>query len=176
VINVSWDDAQGYCDWLSRQAGRDYQLPTEAEWEYACRATTTSAFHFGQLITPDQSNFYGSATHNRSAKGEVRTKTVEVGSFPPNAFGLYDMHGNVWEWCQDSWRPSYEEAPGDATPWKSELSRFRTRRGGSHLNDPEDCRSAHRSLSAPDIREDNLGFRVCCGAPVETLDAGALES
>ena len=100
VINVSWEDAQDYCAWLSRQTGRNYRLPSEAEWEYACRAGTDTPFHFGPRITTDQANFDGNYTYNGSAKGEYRTQTVPVGSFPPNAFGLYDMHGNVWEWCR----------------------------------------------------------------------------
>lgn len=103
VIKVFWSNARKYCAWLSEQTGRAYRLPSEAEWEYACRAGTETPFHFGARLTADQANFYGNSTYNGSAKGEYRKRTVPVGSFPPNAFGLYDMHGNVWEWCQDAW-------------------------------------------------------------------------
>ncbi len=103
VINVSWREARAYCAWLGEQIGRDYRLPSEAEWEYACRAGTATLFHFGPRITTEQANFDGNYTYNGSAKGEYRKQTVPVGSFAPNTFGLYDMHGNVWEWRQDTW-------------------------------------------------------------------------
>ena len=120
VINVSWEEARAYCTWLSEQTGRIYRLSSEAEWEYACRAGTVTPFHFGPHITTDQANFDGNYTYNGSAKGEHRQQTVPVGSFPPNAFELYDMHGNVWEWCQDIWHGSYEGAPNDDSAWEGE--------------------------------------------------------
>jgi formylglycine-generating enzyme required for sulfatase activity len=112
VINVSWEQSQKYVNWLSEQTGRTYRLPSEAEWEYACRARTDTAFHTGARITTAQANFNGHYTFNGSAKGEYRKQTVPVGTFIPNAFGLYEMHGNVWEWCHDSWHWNYEDAPG----------------------------------------------------------------
>ncbi|MGH8590661.1 MAG: SUMF1/EgtB/PvdO family nonheme iron enzyme [Gammaproteobacteria bacterium] len=113
VINVSWEDAQAYCAWLSGQTGRHYRLATEAEWEYACRGGTETPFDFGPRLTTDQANFDGNYTYNGSAKGKYRKQTVPVGSFPPNAFGLYDMHANVWECCQDTWHDNYEGHPTD---------------------------------------------------------------
>ena len=118
VINVSWEAARAYCAWLGEQTGRAYRLPSETEWEYACRAGTDTPFHFGARITTDQANFDGNYTYNGSAKGEYRPQTVPVGSFPPNAFGLYDMHGNVWEWCEDTWQTNYEGAPSDGSVWE----------------------------------------------------------
>ena len=110
VINVSWADAQAYCAWLCKQTGREYRLPSEAQWEYACRAGTQTPFYFGNTINTDQANFDGDYTYNGSTKGKMRGMTTPVGSFPPNAFGLHDMHGNVWEWCQDAWHDSYNRA------------------------------------------------------------------
>ena len=144
VINVSWEDAHDYCAWLSEQTGRNYRLPSEAEWEYACRAGTATPFHFGPRITTDQANFDGNYTYNGSAKGEYRKQTVPVGSFPPNAFGLYDMHGNVWEWCQDTWHESYEGAPSDGSAWEGGKKESRVLRGGSWGRRPRCCRAAYR--------------------------------
>jgi formylglycine-generating enzyme required for sulfatase activity len=174
AINVSWDDAQEYCRWLIEQTGRTYRLPSEAEWEYSCRAGTATPFHFGERITSDQANFNGCYTYNGSAKGEYRKKTVAVGSFPPNAFGLYEMHGNVLEWCQDRWHGNYEGAPADGPAWESGGNKSRALRGGAWLNEPGYCRAAERYLFAPDDRDGHIGFRVCCGAPIEPLDAGSL--
>ena len=152
VINVSWNDAQAYCAWLTEQTGRAYRLPSEAQWEYACRAGTTTPFHFGARITTDQANFDGNYTYNGSAKGEYREQTVPVGSFPPNAFGLYDMHGNVWEWCQDAWHGNYKDAPTDGSAWEAKGDLSRVLRGGSWSYNPRDCRAAYRYDSAPDYR------------------------
>jgi formylglycine-generating enzyme required for sulfatase activity len=165
VINVSWDDAQAYCTWLTEQTGRPYRMPSEAEWEYACRAGTTTPFHFGERITPDQANFDGNQTYNRSAKGEYRKKTTPVGSFPPNAFGLHDMHGNVWEWCQDAWHGSYNGAPTDGLAWEGGGSLSRVLRGGSWGSDPGWCRAADRRKGNPANRDSYIGFRVCCASP-----------
>ena len=107
VENVSWNDAIAFCQKLSQKTGRYYRLPSEAEWEYACRAGTTTPFYFGETITPDLANYDGNYTYASAPKGVYRQQTTDVGSFPPNAFGLYDMHGNVWEWCQDIWHENY---------------------------------------------------------------------
>lgn len=165
AINVSWDDAQAYCAWLSEQTGRPYRLPSEAEWEYACRAGTTTPFHFGPRITTDQANFDGKYTYNGSPKGESRGKTTPVGSFPPNAFGLYDMHGNVLEWCQDTLHVGYNGAPQDGSPWEED-NEERVVRGGYWGTIPENCRAAFRDDFEPASRRDLIGFRVCCSSPI----------
>lgn len=167
VINVSWADAQAYCAWLNEQTGRPYRLPSEAEWEYACRAGTATPFHFGARISTDHANFDGRQTYNGSAQGEYRKKTVPVGSFPPNAFGLYDMHGNVWEWCQDAWHGNYEGAPADGSAWEAKGGVSRVLRGGAWFSFPRLCRAAYRYNAHPDGRLHSIGFRVCRGAPIE---------
>jgi formylglycine-generating enzyme required for sulfatase activity len=174
VINVSWDDAQAYCRWLGEQTRRAYRLPSEAEWEYACRAGTTTPFHYGSRISSEQANFNGSYAYNGSAKGEYRGQTLPVGSFPPNAFGLYDMHGNVWEWCQDPWHGDYQGAPADGSVWETGGSSSRVLRGGAWYNYPRHCRAASRDDGAPDNRSLSIGFRVCRGAPIEPLGAAPL--
>ena len=167
VITVSWDDAQAYCAWLSSQTGRNYRLPSEAEWEYACRAGTTTPFYTGERLTTDQANFNGNYTYNGSAKGEYREQTSPVGSFAPNAFGLYDMHGNVWEWCQDAWHGGYDGAPEDGSAWEGGKGASRLLRGGSWSSNPRRCRAAYRNFNDPDYRVSGIGFRVCCAAPIE---------
>lgn len=117
VVNVSWEDAQEYVTWLSIKTGKSYRLLGEAEWEYAARAGTTTPFSTGQTITTEQANFDGRNTYNGSARGGYRQLTVEVRSFAPNAFGLHDMHGNVWEWVEDEWHENYEGAPTEGLPW-----------------------------------------------------------
>ena len=154
VEQVSWHDAQAFCDRLSQLTERTYRLPSEAEWEYACRAGTTTAYHFGQELTSHTANFGGRFK-----------KTTEVGKFPSNAFGLYDMHGNAWEWCADIWHENYLGAPPGGTPWiKGGDSSRRVLRGGSWDDDPWDCRSALRSRGQPDVRVINVGFRVVCSS------------
>ena len=167
VINVSWNDAQSYCKWLTEQSGRVYRLPGEAEWEYACRAGSKAAFNFGDNISTDQANFDGNNPYNRSAKGKYRKRTEPVGSFAPNAFGLYDMHGNVWEWCQDNWHENYQGAPDDGSPWEDGKSVARVLRGGSWYYGAASARSAARSLLNPDNRDNDVGFRVLCVSPIE---------
>lgn len=177
VINVSWDDARAYCAWLTRQSGKSYRLPSEAEWEYACRAGTTTPFHFGARLSTEQANFDGNYSYNGSAEGEYREQTIPVGSFPPNAFGLYDMHGNVWEWCQDAWHESYDGAPQGGSAWESEAVDSRMLRGGSWYDYPWSCRAADRSFFfPPDFRDSNIGFRVCRGSPIEPPDTGPPKS
>ena len=174
VEQVSWHDAVEFCDRLSqlvesrlsRKTGRTYRLPTEAEWEYACRAGTTTPFHLGETITSDLANYDGTRTHGQGSKGINRAKTTEVGSFPPNPFGLCDMHGNVWEWCLDHWHDHYEGAPTDGSAWlKEDKNASRVSRGGSWGYYLQDCRSAYRSRNNPDFRYDFNGFRVVCVMP-----------
>jgi formylglycine-generating enzyme required for sulfatase activity len=159
VEYVSWNDAVEFCDRLAQQTGKPYRLPSEAEWEYACRAGTTTPFHFGDTLSTELANYNGSG-----AKGEYRKETTPVDYFKiANAFGLYDMHGNVYEWCQDHWHENYEGAPTDGSAWENDdgFGR-RTVRGGSWFDFPRYCRSAYRFSSTPGDRSDYVGFRVVC--------------
>ncbi|WP_373541454.1 formylglycine-generating enzyme family protein [Chamaesiphon sp.] len=174
VTNINWFEAREFCQRLSRKSGRTYRLPTEAEWEYACRAGTTTPFHFGETITTDLANYRGtddeelkrSGSYGRGSKGIYRQETTPVVNFPPNAFGLYDMHGNVWEWCQDHWYDNYEGAPIDGSPWLSDDSNHRrVVRGGAWIAIPRNCRSATRDSSIPTNHHDLIGFRVVCEIP-----------
>ncbi|BAS57157.1 MULTISPECIES: caspase, EACC1-associated type [Leptolyngbya] len=168
VERIFWEDAIEFCERLTRKTGERYRLPSEAEWEYACRAGTTTPFHFGETITFDLVNYNGNNTYAYAAKGKYRKTTIDVGSFPPNAFGLYEMHGNVWEWCADPWHDSYTNAPVDGRVWEVESDRENNRRvlrGGSWFNSPRYCRSAARLFNAAGIRLNLNGFRVVCSAP-----------
>jgi formylglycine-generating enzyme required for sulfatase activity len=150
VEYVYWDDAVAFCKRLSEMTGRTYRLPSEAQWEYAARAGTTTPFYFGETITSELANY------NYNIK-----ETTDVGSFPPNAFGLYDMHGNVWEWCADTWHKNYEGAPTDGSVWEKEPSRNnRVLRGGSWSLVAGLCRTASRDWLGPGVRDDGVGFRV----------------
>jgi len=166
VEQVSWLDAVAFCEKLSQTTGRTYRLPSEAEWEYACRAGTTTPFHFGPTLTSDLANYDGNYTYANGPNGTYREQTTEVGQFPPNAFGLYDMHGNVWEWCADHWHPNYDEAPMDGSAWLSpDESKSRLLRGGSWLNELDSCRSANRPTApGPGDHFYNVSFRVVCAA------------
>ncbi|MGD2183222.1 SUMF1/EgtB/PvdO family nonheme iron enzyme [Lusitaniella coriacea] len=165
VEQVSWYDAEEFCKRLSKQTGREYRLPSEAEWEYACRAGTTTPFHFGETITIDLANYDGNYIYANAPKGKYRQQTTEVGSFSPNTFGLYDMHGNVREWCADHWHDNYNGAPDNKTIWLSgNKSNTRLLRGGSWNDNPWYCRSANRGRYAPGYRYDVIGFRVACVA------------
>ena len=162
VENVSWYDAVEFCTRLSQKTGREYRLPSEAEWEYACRAGTTTPFHFGETITPEIANFNGKYTYGCGSTGIYRQETTIVGSFEvANAFGLYDMHGNICEWCADFWHENYKGAPSDGGVWEfgGDHSR-RMLRGGSWFYYPGYCRSAYRSRPSPDNRKDYFGLRV----------------
>lgn len=181
VEQVSWLEASEFCQRLSQKTGRDYRLPSEAEWEYACRAGTETPFYFGEQITTELANITPNSTrHNyldlwvRSLLGadapRVRQygghflkktlKTTEVGKFPPNSFGLYDMHGNVWEWCQDTWHENYENAPVDGSAWVDKNYGLRLLRGGSWFYKPSLCRSAIRIGVDASDRNGDVGFRV----------------
>ncbi len=168
VESVSWDDAIEFCKRLSRETGKPYSLPSEAQWEYACRAGTTTPFHFGETIDTSNVNYDGNYTYGSGKKGEYRQKTTPVGYFKDSAnnFGLYGMHGNVWEWCADSWHENYKGAPDDGSVWDaSNDSGSRVLRGGSWSHNPGFCRSAGRVHGTSDDLYRNIGFRVICPIP-----------
>jgi formylglycine-generating enzyme required for sulfatase activity len=161
VETVSWDDAMSFCEKLSKSTGKQYTLPCESQWEYACKAGTTNSFSFGETITTDLVNYNGNHTYGKAPKGKYREQTTDVGNFQPNPFGLSDMHGNVWEWCLDTWNENYNDQPRrDA--WMEKYSHYRLLRGGSWDNNPDDCRSAVRVGIARVNRDGNCGFRVVC--------------
>jgi formylglycine-generating enzyme required for sulfatase activity len=165
VVNVSWNDAMAFCERLRLRTGKNYTLPSEAQWEYACRAGTTTPFHFGKTISSELANYDGNFAYADGPEGEFRAQTTDVGMFPANAWGLHDMHGNVWEWCADHWHSNYEGAPDDGRPWLDENVNEETSRllrGGSWYALPWLCRSACRLIDRPDDRCGGLGFRVCC--------------
>lgn len=164
VETVSWHDAVEFCQKLSQKTGREYRLPSEAEWEYACRGGTTTPFHFGETITTDLANYNGTYIYASEPKGKYLQQTTDVGSFPPNAFGLYDMHGNVWEWCQDDWHDNYANAPKDGSDRTKQSDNIKLLRGGSWRRDPDDCRSAYRGYSDAVLVDSRNGIRVVCGA------------
>lgn len=163
IEQVSWDDAVEFCARLSQKTSRNYRLPSEAEWEYAARAGTTTLFHFGDMITPDLAN-YKSCENTKSLKEFFHNQTTPVDKFRfANLFGLYNMHGLVWEWCMDHWHNSYKRAPNDGTIWLNDKnSQFRVIRGGSWADTPENCRSASRKKARIGERGEYLGFRVVC--------------
>jgi formylglycine-generating enzyme required for sulfatase activity len=154
AINVSWQDAQEYIAWVSQETGMAYRLPSEAEWEYACRAGTTTRYSFGDMITPRDANYADSGL----------SRTSEVVTYPPNRWGLHDMHGNVWEWVEDDWYENYRGAPTDGSAWKDVRPggnpRLCVLRGGSWDDLPRGCRSAFRGGIDADLRVSIVGFRV----------------
>ncbi|BCU10022.1 formylglycine-generating enzyme family protein [Microcystis aeruginosa] len=166
VEGVHWYQATEFCKRLSRETKREYRLPSEAEWEYACRAGTTTAFHFGETITADLANYRATETYADEPTGEYRGETTPVGYFQvANAFGLYDMHGNVWEWCADTWHDNYDGAPTDGSAWIENGKDNRSPlRGGSWYYNPDVCRSAYRYYGNRRVNGSNYGFRVVCGA------------
>lgn len=186
VETVSWHDAVEFCQRLSQKTGKTYRLPSEAEWEYACRAGTTTPLHFGKIMTPGLANYnvnypfdqtispelanYNSNNYANAPKEIYREKTTPVGSFGvANAFGLYDLHGNVWEWCADPWHENYLGAPSDGSVWQSGGDdSTRILRGGSWLNIAGHCRSAYRYWDPPGSRDADISFRVVCVSPVRT--------
>ncbi len=184
VERVSWYEAVEFCarltrltsrDRLSQRTGRKYGLPSEAEWEYACRAGTTTPFHFGETITTDLANYDGtdseeydwSGSYGEGPKGEYREETTPVNKFGiANDFGLCEMHGNVWEWCEDDWHSNYEDAPKDGSAWLSEASSAKVLRGGSWYYNPGNCRSAARLNDNPENADGStVGFRVVFMVP-----------
>jgi formylglycine-generating enzyme required for sulfatase activity len=187
VETVSWEDAQAFCRKLSELTGREYRLPSEAQWEYACRAMPSPPaplpkgeggkkiyppFHFGETISTKLANYDGNSIYGIGEKGEYREETTPVGYFKvANEFGLYDMHGNVYEWCEDDWHDNYDGAPTDGSAWidvKSKESNKTSHplRGGSWIRYPRRCRSAYRfNVVNIDLRNGNIGFRVISSAP-----------
>jgi len=164
VEKVNWDHAIEFCARLSKLTGREYRLPSEAEWEYACRAGTTTPFYFGETITGELANYKSGETYADEPNGEYRRQTTPVGQFPPNAFGLYDMHGNVWEWCADTWHDNYHGAPTDGSVWtENGDDNCSSLRGGSWSFNPA-CRSAYRFDLPRRVYYYEFGFRVVCGA------------
>ena len=161
VINVSWNDAREYVKWLSRKTGRTYRLLSESEWEYVARAGTTTPFHYGSTVSTAQANYNGNYTYGSDRKGRYRKRTMPVGSFSPNAFGLRDVHGNVREWVEDCWHRDYRGAPTNGSAWTrgGDCAR-RVLRGGSWLYDPRSVRSANRFRDPTGIRLNVVGFRV----------------
>ena len=183
VEQVSWEDAIEFCNRLSQRTGRHYSLPSEAQWEYACRAGSSTPFHFGETISPELANYNGKYRYADGPSGEYRQQTTPVDvlpgsdsivkAFPANAWGLLDMHGNVWEWCLDQWHPNYEGAPEDGSAWldldanrsdvnKDDKSARRLLRGGSWVSNPRYCRSAYRDHPLPGDVNGYVGLRVVC--------------
>ena len=175
VEQVNWYEAVEFCQRLSLLTGRDYRLPSEAEWEYACRGVreplnlekgeSMPPFYFGETLTVELANYDASSTYASESKGEESKETTPVGQFPPNAFGLYDLHGQVWEWCADEWHDNYEGAPTDGSAWLNGDDNRSPLRGGSWFSLADDCRSAtpnylyHRRVARHDVN----GFRIVCG-------------
>lgn len=160
VERVSWEDAQKFCQRLSKQTGRTYHLPSETQWEYACRAGTTSPFSFGETLTTELANFNGEHIFASEPRGYYFHSTSEGGKFPPNAFGLYDMHGNLWEWCEDTWLDDYSASPRDSSTYQNKDSRYRVARGGSWHEPANLCRSAARIQFVQSDADEYVGFRV----------------
>jgi formylglycine-generating enzyme required for sulfatase activity len=161
VINVSWNDAKAYAAWLSRKTGQNYRLLSEAEWEYAARAGSQTPFWWGSTITPNQANYDGTADiYKGGEKGEYRQQTMPANSFQPNPWGLYQVHGNVWQWVEDCWHDNYEGAPTDGSGWISENCNQRVLRGGSWGAAPVSLRAANRTIYFPTFRDAYTGFRV----------------
>jgi formylglycine-generating enzyme required for sulfatase activity len=166
VEQVGWDDCQDFCRKLRERTGKQYRLPSEAEWEYACRAGTLTPFSCGETLTTNLANYNGDYTYEDEGKGQYKNKTVEVGSFPPNPWGLYDMHGNVWEWCEDGWHDDYKGAPVNGSAWGSAWINNQlgidmgVLRGGSWCFYPEACRSATRHSNLRDLRSHGFGLRL----------------
>lgn len=164
VERVSWQDAQTFCQRLSKKTKRNYQLPSETQWEYACRAGTATPFSFGETVTTEIANFNGEHRFRNEPRGVYGHVTTAGGTFPPNAFGLYDMHGNLWEWCADNWLDDYTSSPRDSSSYQKKESRYRVVRGGSWHEPPGLSRSAARLRVLQSDAEEFIGFRVVCDA------------
>ncbi len=166
VVGVIWDDAIAYASWLTRRTGKPYRLPSEAEWEYTARAGTTTAFWWGDTISPDAANYNGNYAYGPGGRtGVYRAGTVSVEAFDPNPWGLYHMHGNAWEWCVDVWSPDYADGPADQTPRHTGDARIRVLRGGSWLNGPSVLRAAQRLGDPAAFRHPTFGFRIARSLP-----------
>ena len=178
VERVSWEDAVEFCRKLSdldeeKRSRRTYRLPTEAEWEYACRAGSgpENPFSFGRVLSSAQANFDGHHPYGGAAEGPHLARTAKVGSYPPNALGLYDMHGNVWEWCADWYGHGYYKESPSRDPSAPQNGKRRVVRGGSCYNSGGDCRAACRNSDAPNSRCLTFGLRVVCSIPTESPPA-----
>jgi formylglycine-generating enzyme required for sulfatase activity len=172
VESVSWEQAMAFCAKLRERTGRHYSLPSEAQWEYACRAGTTTPFHCGATLFIGLANFKGASNYVAASKGGYREQTSPVEQFPANRWGLLDLHGNVWEWCLDDWHSNYHGAKEDGRAWlesygarvrqREEGERFKLLRGGSWFVEPQNCRSACRGRNLSGNLYSSVGFRVCC--------------
>jgi formylglycine-generating enzyme required for sulfatase activity len=160
VINVTWNDAKAYAGWLSKRTGRNYRLFSEAEREYVARAGTVTPFWWGTSISTDQANYDGNHTYGDGLKGEYRKNTLPVASFRPNPWGLYQVHGNVYDWVEDCFHDGYQGAPSDGTAWTAGDCTYRVIRGGSGSSEPQYLRAAFRTCTYPDERHYDIGFRV----------------
>ena len=176
VLHVSWYDAVAYSQWLTKKTGKQFRIPTEAEWEYACRAGTTTPFNSGEELMSGNANYNGANPYKspyknpyknpftNNQKGVYRGKTVTANSFAPNAWGLYNMHGNVWEWCSDRYGENYYNGPKAKervfNPAGPATGSYRVLRGGSWGNDADCCRSAYRNCGIPHRRSYFIGFRL----------------
>lgn len=161
VERVAWHEAVRFCERLAKHTKHTYRLPSEAQWEYACRAGTVMTFHFGETLTTEVANYNGEFVYRSEPNGVYRHTTTEVDQFPPNAFGLHDMHGNLWEWCADAWHDSYDGAPTDDRVWSSSgIEIYRVARGGCWHDIPNVCRSAARLKVDAHDAEEFIGFRV----------------
>jgi len=161
VERINWHDAKEFCQELSQITGKKYRLPTEAEWEYACRAGTKTPFYLGATITSELANYKCDCAYASEVTGKSVDKTVAVGTYPPNGFGLYDMCGNVWEWCEDNWKDNYYQAYTDGSAWLNDSNK-RLLRGGAWTSYPKQCRSASRYTYEASGRTHCNGFRVVC--------------
>lgn len=166
VERVSWHEAMAFCRQLSQITGRNFSLPSEAQWEYACRAGSATPFHYGVTLKPEQANYNANYTYGMGVRGIYRHETTDVGSFSPNRFGLYDMHGNVLEWCEDLWHDNYDGAPEDGSVWLDGADESdnpgRVVRGGAWDATTWYCRSAVRLWTLPEVKGSMIGFRVVC--------------
>ncbi len=160
VINVSWHDAKAYVSWLSQKTGKTYRLLSESEREYAARAGTDTPFWWGSSISDQQANYVSSWSYNNGPKGERRGRPVPVDWFEPNPWGLYQVHGNIYDWVEDCWNDNYSGAPTDGSAWTSGECKTRVARGGSYAVSPEAVRSAYRNGASTDTRGHDIGFRV----------------
>ena len=161
AVFISWIDATEYCAWLSLKTGLAYRLPSESEWEFACRAGSVAAYAFGEKLTPVMANYLYTEEGSRIGHG----RRTPAGTYPPNVFGLHDVHGNVWEWVADVWHPNYTGAPGEGSAWNGP-GELRVLRGGAWDDLPRLLRSSHRDCLPRHCRRDNLGFRIAVSLEV----------